>query len=72
MRELKPVPLPCGGIAYFDELSGIGYRCECGAVVGSIGMPAKCKTEMDKWDLLRKLGGKGWDYLAEVDTWHQL
>ena len=58
--------LPCGGVAYFDESSGISYRCEhCMAVVGSIGMPSECKREMDKWDLIEKLGGKGWDYLEE-------
>jgi hypothetical protein len=65
------MPLPCGGIAYFDEASGISYRCEtCMAVVGSVGMPRSCKHEMDKWDLMQKLGGKGWDYLAEVEEYH--
>lgn len=57
--------LPCGGTAYWDESSGISYRCECGAVVGSIGMPQACKDEADKWKNWEKLGGKGWDYFAE-------
>ena len=66
MEQYDPMRLPCGGTAYFDESSGISYRCECGAVVGSIGMPQECKHEMDKWDLMKKLGGKGWDYLEEA------
>ena len=49
---------PCGATAYFDEGSGIGYRCEeCMAFIGSIGMPRECKDlmEMDKIvDKLRK------------------
>ena len=66
--KYDPMPLPCGGTAYFDEDSGISYRCEvCFAVVGSIGMPSSCKREMDKWDLMKKLGGQGWDYLAEAE-----
>ncbi len=55
--------LPCGGTAYFDEASGISYRCECGAVVGSIGMPAECKEEMVKYENWKTLGGQGWDYI---------
>ncbi len=55
--------LPCGGTAYFDESSGISYRCECGAVVGSIGMPRSCRSEMDKYDMLKQLGSQvRWDY----------
>ncbi len=57
--------LPCGGTAYFDESSGISYRCECGAVVGSIGMPKVCKDEADKWHAREQLGGTGWDYFSE-------
>jgi hypothetical protein len=61
--------LPCGGIAYFDEASGISYRCEvCMAVVGSIGQPDWCKDEAQKWDNWKALGGKGWDYFAEVEV----
>ena len=41
-----PMYLPCGAVAYFDESSCIGYRCEnCMAVVGSIGQPQRCKDE---------------------------
>lgn len=66
--RLDPMPLPCGGIAYFDESSGISYRCElCNAVVGSIGQPQRCKDEAAKWDNWAKLGGKGWDYFAEIE-----
>lgn len=61
-NTLPPVYLPCGGTAYFDESSGISYRCECGAVVGSIGMPSACKDEEQKYKNWEKLGGKGWDY----------
>lgn len=57
-----PMNLPCGGTAYWDEGSGISYRCECGAVVGSIGMPKSCKDEAQKYENWEKLGGKGWDY----------
>ena len=59
----RPKHLPCGGTAYFDESSGIGYRCEhCMAVVGSIGQPRHCKDEAQKYKNWQKLGGKGWDY----------
>lgn len=54
--------LPCGGTAFFDDGSGCSYRCECGATVGSIGMPRACREESDKWKAWKKLGGKGWDY----------
>jgi hypothetical protein len=64
---IEPLLLPCGGLAFFDEASGISYRCECGAVVGSMGMPAHCKEEADKWEVQKALGGNGWDYFAEID-----
>lgn len=55
--------LPCSGVAYFDEESGISYRCmHCFAVVGSVGMPKHCKDEIQKWDNWKELGGQGWDY----------
>lgn len=67
---MDPMRLPCGGVAYYDETSGISYRCEdCGAVVGSIGMPDSCKNEADKWETWEKIGGKGWDYFAEPEEW---
>ncbi len=63
--EIDKMYLPCGGTAYFDLSSGISYRCECGAVVGSIGMPQLCKDEMIKWENWSKLGGNDWDYFSE-------
>ena len=62
-QTVKPMYLPCGGTAYFDESSGISYRCECGAVVGSIGQPQSCKEEAEKYEAWARLGGRGWDYL---------
>ena len=62
-REMKPMHLPCGGRAVFDESSGISYRCEdCMAVVGSIGQPQRCKDAAQKYDNWEALGGQGWDY----------
>ena len=67
---LDPMRLPCGGVAYWDEGSGISYRCElCNAVVGSIGQPQRCKDEAQKYENWEKLGGKGWDYFAEIDEY---
>ena len=66
--NLDPMPLPCGGVAYFDDDCGIGYRCSnCFAVVGSIGQPKHCKDEAKKYENWEKLGGKGWDYFEEVE-----
>ena len=63
--KLDPMNLPCGGVAYFDESSGISYRCDtCYAVVGSISQPKHCKEIAKKYDMWEKLGGEGWDYLA--------
>jgi hypothetical protein len=65
-ENLPPIKLPCGSVAYFDESSGISYRCEmCNAVVGSIGQPQSCKDEAQKYENWEKLGGKGWDYFHE-------
>jgi hypothetical protein len=56
--------LPCGGVAEFDHSSGISYRCEmCNAVVGSVGMPRSCQSEIAKYDVLKQLGSNvKWDY----------
>lgn len=65
MEKFDPIHLPCGGTAEFDEGAGYGHRCwTCMAVVGSIGMPRECKTEMDKYDIvLPALGSKiTWNY----------
>jgi hypothetical protein len=67
-QTMKLMKLPCGGIAEFDQESGISYRCRaCYAVVGSIGMPRDCKDEMQKWDNWKELGGKDWDYIMPKD-----
>lgn len=58
----QPMYLPCGGTAYFDEGSGISYRCECGAVVGSIGQSRSCKEEIDKWRAYEQAGLWKWNY----------
>jgi hypothetical protein len=66
MRELSlldPMHLPCGGTAYWDESSGISYRCECGSVVGSIGMAYQCKSELKKWEAYENEGLWKWDYI---------
>jgi len=69
-HEMDMMRLPCGGVAYFDEDSGISYRCElCNAVVGSIGMPKYCKDQEEKWRVMELLGGKGWDYNLEPKEW---
>lgn len=61
--EFRPMHLPCGSTAYFDESSGFSYRCEhCGAVVGSIAQPQQCKDEAQKYENWKTIGGKGWDY----------
>jgi hypothetical protein len=31
-------------------------------VVGSMGMPSHCRSKIEKWDLVKKLGGEGWNY----------
>ena len=50
------VTAACGAVAEFDDGAGYGYRCtECGAVLGSVGMPRRCKDEEDKlkiWEIL--------------------
>lgn len=66
--KLDPMPLPCGGTAYFDESTGCSYRCDtCYAVVGSIAQPQSCKDEAAEYETWKKLGGKGWDYFEEVE-----
>ena len=65
----RTIKLACGASAYFDQSSGISYRCEdCMATVGSIGMPRRCREEEEKWKAWEHLGGQGWDYgLGESD-----
>lgn len=66
-HTLPDIKLPCGGIASFDEASGISYRCHtCMAVVGSMGQPDECKEEARKYDMMKALGGRGWDFEANI------
>jgi hypothetical protein len=49
----------CGATAEFDVESGISYRChDCFAVVGSVGMPKRCKELYDMENVVDKLKGK--------------
>jgi hypothetical protein len=68
MEKFDPMRLPCGGTAFFDQDSGISYRCwDCMAVVGSIGQPQSCKDAVQKYDNWQRLGGKGWDYFEGIE-----
>lgn len=67
VSKLPRIKLPCGGVASFDESSGISYRCEdCGSVVGSIGQPRECKEAAKEYDLMKALGGQGWEYHEHI------
>ncbi len=58
MNIVQKYRLPCGGIAEFD--GDYSYRCwSCMAVVGSIGQPRECKEKALEYDLMKKLGGRG-------------
>ena len=63
--------MPCGGVAYYDEPRfGMNYFCgQCETIVGSQAMPKKCIDEEAKWELIKMLGGKGWDYFKDLDQW---
>jgi len=68
MKSLRYIKLPCNAIAEFDESSGCSYRChDCMATVGSIGMPKRCQEEAEKYQIIKVLGGKGWDYSVDKD-----
>jgi hypothetical protein len=59
VMHLPPVKTACGNTASFDDGSGYGYRCDaCGAVIGSIGMPRRCKDLYDMEEVVNKLKGK--------------
>jgi hypothetical protein len=63
MHNMPRIRIPCGATASFDVSSGISYRCEdCFAVVGSIGQPKSCKEKELEYELMKQLGGKGWNY----------
>lgn len=55
----KPIKLLCGSEAVFDVESGMGHRCTtCNAMLGSIGMPKRCKDLYDMERMANKLKGK--------------
>jgi hypothetical protein len=58
--DTKPIVLLCGSVAYFDhDSTSYSYRCnDCGAVVGSMGMPRECKQLYDMEKVVDKLKGK--------------
>jgi len=57
--HIPPIKLLCGSTASFDDGSGCAHRCDnCGAVVGSVGMPRRCKDLYDMEDVVAKLCGK--------------
>jgi hypothetical protein len=48
---------PCGNRSQWDDNSGMGWCCEtCLAMVGSVGMPAKCAKIMRTDQALERLG----------------
>ncbi len=52
------IELLCGSSASFDYGSGISYRCnECGATLGSVGMPKQCKELYDMVRTIETLQG---------------
>jgi len=60
--------MPCGGLAFYDEPTyGANYFCaQCECVIGSEQMPKECKDIEAKYELVKLLGGEGWDYFAEL------
>ena len=62
--QYRTMHLPCGGVAQFDHSSNTSYRCEhCMTVVGSVGWPRACRSEIAKYDVLKQLGSNvKWDY----------
>jgi hypothetical protein len=64
MYEYESMRVPgietaCGNTASFDHGAGYGFRCDaCGAVIGSVGMPRRCKDLYDMEKVVGKLKGK--------------
>jgi hypothetical protein len=57
--HIPPIELLCGSSASFDDSSGCAHRCDnCGAVVGSVGMPRRCKDLYDMEEVVAKLKGQ--------------
>lgn len=76
MSHHSPIKLPCGAVAVFDTGSGCAYRCtQCFSVVGSVSQPRSCVEASQKYEVMKAMGGKGWDYsltsaeLDEFDEW---
>ena len=58
LMHLPPIDTACGNTASFDDGSGYVLRCDaCGAVIGSIGMPRRCKDLYDMEEVILKLKG---------------
>lgn len=56
---IPSIELLCGSTASFDDGSGCAHRCDnCGAVVGSVGMPRRCKDLYDMEEVVDKLRRK--------------
>lgn len=55
----ETIKLPCGNFAHHnDGPNSYGARCEnCGAIIGSVGMPLHCKTLFDMENVVKKLKG---------------
>lgn len=64
LMNFEPMYLPCGGTAFFDEDQKINnWRCSrCNAVVGSSAQSKDCIEQAKKYELMKVLGGSGWDY----------
>lgn len=59
LDNMQPIKALCGNTAYFDWSSGCAHRCEeCGAVIGSVGMPRECKALYEMEEVVNKLKGK--------------
>ena len=55
----ETITLACGNVArHNDGPNSYGARCNnCGAIVGSVGMPRHCKTLLDMENVIKKLKG---------------
>jgi hypothetical protein len=63
-RDIAVVSLPCGNDANLAHDSGTySYVCtSCFSVVGSVSQPQECQDLQREWDLVKTLGGEGWDF----------
>ncbi len=58
--------LPCGGVAYFD--SGLYVCNKCGNPIRTKHVPKDCQEMMDKYEVLRQLGGTYWNYIKGCEA----